>query len=326
MRNLYVNIKQDSTSDREKVFVFVEDIDGVTRISGIRCTRLGDLHSGETGRFLIEEGNVRIFAIPENQGANYDYTPLRLPVGDDDISLLGEFKMAEDGTKAFTLSFDKNPPARKEAAKKAEEPKKSQADKKAENPKGAVAPPKKENDKAPDAKQKKAKPVTIILVVIAAILIGSLLGYTITTAIISATKAQPKDFTAGSFNITLTGNFTQEYSAGYTTSFVSKDVAVFVLEEKYDSDEALSTFSVEDYLKAMITLNSFKNMAICTDVDIYFFEYSSVSSSNGKEYIHYVYAYKTDTSFWTVQFVVNESKTSKYLDKISNWARSVNFT
>ena len=307
MRKLIINIKQSADSVGEKVFVFVEDINGATRISGISCTRLGDLRSGGSATYLVEDGNVRLFVIPENQSSNYDYTPIRLPVGDDDITISGEFKSFADGTKSFEVNLDKSKPAAK-----TEVPKKTSVAKKIESEK-------------PSKEKEKAKPLAIILAVIAAMLIGTLLGYTVTTSIIAANKAKPKDFSAGAFNITLNGNFTQEYIAGYATTFASKDVGIFVLFEQFGEEDFLMTYTEKDYLKAIITRFELKNIAVSTDIELNFFEFPSVSEKNGKEYVNYVYAYKTPTGFWMVHFVVAESRINKYIDKVSNWAHSVNF-
>jgi hypothetical protein len=323
MRKLIINIKQSDKCAGEKVFVFVEDINGATRISGIACTRLGDLRCGENAAYLIENGNVRLFAIPENQNSNYDYTPFRLPVGDSDINLIGEFKSSNDDV-AFELQFDKsNSAVNKETAKKADAPKKASIAKRISKEKDS----KKETNK----ETKKTSPLTVILVLIAAMLIGTLLGYTVTTSIISAKKAEPKAFSSNEFNITLNGHFTEEYIAGYSTTFASKDVAVFVTEDKFIDEESLTinetiaNFSERDYLKYTLVCFLLNDVVINSDVDLYYFEYYNTNKSNGKEYLHLVYAYKYDKSFWTVEFVVKSGKANKYLDKISDWAHSVNF-
>lgn len=307
MRKLILNIKQSADSMGEKVFVFVEDINGATRISGISCTRLGDIRCGGSATYLVEDGNVRLFVIPENQSSNYDYTPLRLPVGDDDINLLGEFKSYTDGTKSFEVNFEKSKPAvKKEAPKKLSVAKKIESEK-------------------PAKEEKKAKPLAVILAVVAAMIIGTLLGYTVTTSIINAKKAKPKDFSAGAFNITLNGHFNQEYLPGYATTFASKDVGIFVLYEQFGEEDYLMTYTEKDYLKAIITRFGLKNIGVSTDVDLNFFEYPSVSEKNGKKYVNYVYAYKTPNGFWMVHFVVVESRVNRYIDKVSDWAHSVNF-
>ena len=308
MRKLTINTKADAASRGEKLYIYIEDDAGDTRISGTLCKKIGEIFGGKSNEFMIENGNLKLYTIAENQGQNYDYTPLRMPVGDGDVNLDVELKSESDGSTSVSVGF----------AKKAEI-------KPAEASRKAKTSVKNEKIKDASSEQKKTKPVTVILVIIAAMIIGTLLGYTVTSSIIAAKNAKPKDFEEGVLNITLTGNFSQEYHAGYSTTFVSKDVAVFVTEESFVNNEYLAIYDEQQYLKYTMVRYGLKDIGINQDVNIYYFEYSNASTSNGKEYLHYVYAYKNDKSFWTVEFVLDSAKTNRYLDKISDWAHSVSF-
>ena len=107
MRKLTINTKADAASRGEKLYIYIEDDAGDTRISGTLCKKIGEIFGGKSNEFMIENGNLKLYTIAENQGQNYDYTPLRMPVGDGDVNLDVELKSESDGSTSVSVGFAK---------------------------------------------------------------------------------------------------------------------------------------------------------------------------------------------------------------------------
>ena len=315
MRKLTVSINAAHSSQLGNIHLYIESEVGNTRISGILCKKLGEVTEGSSASFNVENGNLKLFAIPEYQGQNFEYNPFRLPVGESDIAIIGVSKVDEKGNPSLTLGLAQRPaqnkPAVKDIAMK-------------EQPKAKTV------KKETTGEKKKSNPVVVTITVILAMVIGLLVGYTATSAIINATKDRSKTFTVDDMSITLTGHFNKDKDAkNYTAAYASEDVAVFVNRDFFTQSKDMDTWTTEDYLDVIITMYStrygFDIVGVNKDSGIPFFTYTGASHSNGQAYIHCVYAYKTDDAFWTVEFAIAESNRDAYLDKISEWAHTVSF-
>ena len=292
MRKLTVNIRANPAARVGKVFLYIEDDGGNTRISGTLCKKLGEIKEGSSEIFKVDNGNLKLFVIPEQQSQNFEYNPFRLPVGEDDIYISGENKVDANGKSGFVMSIAK--------------------------PESATA-----------KVRKKSNPVVVIITVILAMLIGSTLGFFVTKSIINAVKDSDKVFKVEDLSITLTGHFTPEDHNGYKKTFASKDVAIFVSCADFSNTQGFSDITPAEYLDMLIQGNEavydFENVGVGTDDGIPFFSYTHVSSANEREYSHYVYAYKDGNSVWTVEFAVETVNKDMYLDKITDWAHTVEF-
>ena len=117
MRKLTVSINAAHSSQLGNIHLYIESEVGNTRISGILCKKLGEVTEGSSASFNVENGNLKLFAIPEYQGQNFEYNPFRLPVGESDIAIIGVSKVDEKGNPSLTLGLAQRPAQNKPAVK-----------------------------------------------------------------------------------------------------------------------------------------------------------------------------------------------------------------
>lgn len=282
MRKLTVTRRKTFVGCAGKLKIYIEDPTGDLEIQGVLCKKIGELKNGQTDSFEIEGSALRVFAIFDKLSANYCFDCYQLPEGEEDISLSGKCKLNPAVGNAFR--FDGN-------------------------------------DTAIAQNQRKSGIKRGLLVLLISLLVGVILGFGITTAVMEIKNAEAKMFTVGDMSITLNKGFSQQRSPGTYAAFGSRKVGIFVIKAKIASDE--TTMTAEQYAKALIGMNTLDS-EVEKDGDLPYFT-AEVKAENGRKYVHYTYVYKTEDAFWVVEFAVRESRAARQEKNISQWAHSVEF-
>ena len=156
----------------------------------------------------------------------------------------------------------------------------------------------------------------------AALLIGLVIGFGITSLVLGLSNSREKEYIVSDMSITLTGGFTQQSAKGALTAFGSRKVGVFVSRD----DLSITTMNMDtvQYAALVIAANGFTDSKIEDDGGITYF-IAKQTNDKGISLLHYTYVYKSEDAFWLVQFAVREGQAASQLENISKWAHSVKF-
>lgn len=136
-----------------------------------------------------------------------------------------------------------------------------------------------------------------------------------------------QDFSKAGLTVTLTEEFYEKEHMGYTTCFLSEDIAVFLLKEEYtlfENTDFSSASSLEEYAGLVWNANQFTgNVPLVTDGDLKYFEYDY--SANGNDYTYRTYVFKAADGFWLVQFAALADSYDALQDTMHGYAASVVF-
>ncbi len=155
-----------------------------------------------------------------------------------------------------------------------------------------------------------------------ALVIGIIIGLA-TTLIPLFVKPDSKEFTKSGVSITLNEDFAEESIEGFDVTYSSNSMAVFMQESEFDGDEEFAAMTVDEYCDAVIKANG-KNSEILHKDGLTYYEFSYISDQS-INYRYVCFVYKTEDSFWFVQFAVEETNYTLYEDDIFTYAKSVKF-
>lgn len=135
------------------------------------------------------------------------------------------------------------------------------------------------------------------------------------------------EFSKAGLTVTLTDAFYEKEHMGYTTCFLSDEIAVFLLKEEYtlfENTDFSSASSLEEYAGLVWNANRFTgNVPLVTDGDLKYFEYDY--SANGNDYTYRTYVFKAADAFWLVQFASLTDSYAALKDTMHSYAASVVF-
>ena len=117
------------------------------------------------------------------------------------------------------------------------------------------------------------------------------------------------------FVLCLPEGFEEQYGTGYTAVFDSEEVAVLVLEEKFDDIGVELT--LDEYLN-LIRNNANGSVSEIFDDSLPYFVYEN--SEFGMHY--FVTAYEGEDSFWLLQYCCSEEDFNDYQERFLEWAYS----
>ncbi len=255
------------------------DVDtGEEKEEMISCRKLGEIKNGEEATFEIGNESAMIFVIADKASKGFCNDCYPIKAGDEDVYLSGKNKFNPMAGNAFRFN---------------------------DNDVNMVANRKKSTGKG-------------VLVIIAAAIIGILIGYFGMMGIMSGMSSKERVFTAGSMQITLNESFETQHDIGYYAVYGSKNVAIFVSTDEGMEDSANAHLTEADYAEFMT--KKIPNSRVITDGDLTYYVYES-----GESYTHHAYVYKNGNSFWMIDFIVETKMAKKYSDDISKWAGSVKF-
>ena len=290
MRYLTIRREKSFVGCLVKSHVYIEDpYYGDTTIGGVRCRKLGDLKNGTEVTFTIGDEAARVYVICDKLSKNYcnDFFPV--PAGDFNVLLVGKHEYNPAAGNAFRFYGNDHP------------------------------------DAVENRKRGSRVGLTVLIV---AIVIGFLVG--LLGGIMGAMdeEAQPKTFTTGDITITLTDDFDEGTIEGYDAVWESWDMMVVVLQEPFDTltevMEDPATATVREFAELHRDSNE-KTAPIETKNGLTRYCYEWLNEENGITYRYYTYLFKSDDSFWMVQFFIDAEDAAEYQDLIPQWAQSVTF-
>lgn len=284
MRNLTIKREKTFVGCLGKMKVYIEDaLANELEINGVPCRKLGDLKNGEEKTFFIGEEAARVYVIADTLSKNYCNEFYPLPAGTEDVFLSGKNHYSPSAGNPFRFH-------------------------------GVT-------DEVVLENRKKGKK-TGRVIFITAIIIGVMIGFGISFGSRMVAQSAPKTFSENGMQITLTGAFDEAEIDGYTCSFSSNKVAVFMLKESFADYPEISTLTLEEYAELLIEVNEIDADLKKTD-GLLWFEYDYVNPQNQKEYRYYSVALKGNNAFWFVQFACLEKNFDDLRPKLVEWAKSI---
>lgn len=272
-----------------KIKVYIEDpaSEEIT-IRQVPCRKLGELKNGEEKTFDVGENAARIFVIVDKASKDWCCESYQLPEGTEDVFLSGKPRFDPAIGNAFC--FDQN-----------------------------------EGNREALANRKRGSRKGVIILVLA-VLVGSVAGVAISTGLRSAGQKKQKTFTCEEMSITLTNEFRENEATGdFLAVYGSKNVGVLALKEPFSILEGLETKTTGEYAELVIRGNQVNSDGSKTADGLTWFEYKNDNSPN-EPIRFFAYVYKTGDAFWMVQFAVPEAKAGQYAASIAAWAKSVAFS
>ena len=127
--------------------------------------------------------------------------------------------------------------------------------------------------------------------------------------------------------ITLTNQFSEISSGGYTACYDSQDVAVIVLKEEFSLFEGFDKYTLNEYGNLLITNNNLDSSVKLQNYNgLTYFEYQYSNPETKDLYHYFSVVFKTSDSFWMIQFVTLEKNYNYNKQNIINWAKNIEFT
>lgn len=134
--------------------------------------------------------------------------------------------------------------------------------------------------------------------------------------------ADAKDFTLEGLTITLTDAFSDLEVEGATGGYQSRDCALFLIKEPFDSLKNGEELTLEEYVERVKTKNGL-DVEIKTEENLTYFE--RTASVDGDEFVYYSVMYRAPDAFWLLQFTCETKDYEEYRPYFVNWAKSVTF-
>ncbi len=286
MRNLTIKRTKSFVACLVKLKIYIEDpVSSDIVINNIPCRKLGELKNGEEKAFEISERAAKVFVIADKLSKDYCNEYYQLPEGEWDIALTGRNKFNPAGGNAFR--FDNNDSA--------------------------------------EVKANRKKGTTIgLIVLIAAIVVGLVVGNLIGKGVTVKT-IEPKTFSYDKMSITLTEEFEKTDMEGFTVAYGSKDVAVFAIKEPFSLQEDAESLTLKEYANIVIEKNN-RDATVKEKDGLTCFEFDYLNPETKEAYLYFAYVYKSEDAFWLVQFAVLKENSDTYEEKIGEWAKSVEFS
>lgn len=177
------------------------------------------------------------------------------------------------------------------------------------------------NNSPENEKSRRSRRVIGLLAIIVSVFVGAVIGQMVAKGIIGTTKA--KTFSDNGLTITLTDAFRKVDQPNYQVCYESPKVALFALEEKFSLSPVLENCSVKDYAQLVIENSGKKTDGVQEKDGLTWFEFTFYSSDTKQEYCYYAYVFRTEDSFWLVQFAVVADSAEKMEESITQWAKSI---
>ena len=287
MRNLTIKREKSFVGSLAKMKVYIEDpTSNEISINDIPCRKIGDLKNGEEKTFQIDEQEVKIYVIADKLSKNYCNEFYQLSAGQEDIFLSGKNKFNPANGNAFR--FDNN----------------------------------ESNENIVNRKRGTRKG---LLILIAAIIVGTVFGYSITSNLFSNKTPDPKDFSSNGMTIKLTDEFVKTDVGNYTVAYDSKNVAVFASKEAFALADGFQDYTLEQYGNLVLQNNNFFSSKIEDKEGLIGFEYEFTNPYTKDTYKYFSFVYKADDAFWLVQFATLTENVNEYRAQILEWAKTISF-
>ena len=180
-----------------------------------------------------------------------------------------------------------------------------------------------DNDSSGIQKFRKKGTVIGVIVLIFAIAVGIAVGRVLSGGMVKDRIRQYKEFSSNGMTITLGKDFSEDCVIGFTSCYRNKDVCVLALREAFADAEGLEDLTLQEYGELVLEANELFDVRLNTFEGILGFEYD-YEDEDGHSYHDRSFLYKTDDSFWLIQFIAFREVFSQY-EVINGWANSVRF-
>ena len=287
MRNLTIKREKSFVGSLAKMKVYVEDpTSNEICINDIPCRKIGDLKNGEEKTFQIDEQEVKVYVIADKLSKNYCNEFYQLSASQQDVFLSGKNKFNPANGNAFRFN---------------------------------------DNEGEENIANRKRGTRKGLLILIVAIIVGVVFGYSITSNLFSNKTPEPKDFSSNGMNITLTDEFVKTDIENYTVAYDSKNVAVFALKEAFALADGLQDYTLEQYGNLVLQNNNLSASKLQNLEGLTEFEYEFTNPDTKDTYKYFSFVYKADDAFWLVQFATLTENVNEYRAQILEWAKTVSF-
>ena len=284
MRNLTVTRTKSFVGCLMKVKVYVEDYNSSeTVIGNVPCRKLGDLKNGETKTFPIGNDEVKIFVIADQLSKNYCNEFYKVPAGENDVFLTG--KNCYNPAAGNPFRFD-----------------------------GVTDEEVLKNRKKGTKKG--------ILILVAAFLIGIVIGLAQVDWKTLLASGEPETFSYLNMEITLNDRFDRTSDTVYDVCFDGGEVAVFALRESYQSLADMGDLTLTDYAETVMQ-NAEIDAEILQKDGLTYCEYTLEDGSD--EYYYITVFYECDDAFWLFDFITFAEDKDEYSQDFFDWAKTVKF-
>ena len=135
----------------------------------------------------------------------------------------------------------------------------------------------------------------------------------------------PKTFEQEGMRITLTEQFHSVSVPKFTVGYESDEVVVLALREEFSDVPALKIYDLKQYAELVLMANSIYGSDPRETDGLTLFEYDYTDRKTMVRYHYVCFVFKTEDSFWTVQFVTEKDKEYDYKWKFFQWAKTVTF-
>ena len=269
-----------------KMKVYIEDpMQPELEINGVPCRKLGELKNGAQQTFQVGDEAAKLFVIAGKTSKNYCNDFVQLPQGCEDLFFSGQNEMNTASGNAFR--FDCNDP-----------------------------------ETVQNRKQGKKKGWTVLII---AMLIGALVGAVVPRLLREKAASEPKTFTVQGMSITLTKEFEESAHRGYTFVYEGEDVICVGLRESFDIAEGFGDLSVREYGELVLEANELTDSELKEKDGLLYFEYDNYDEESKLGYHFFSYLFKSEDSFWMIQFSTLQNKADDCEADILKWVKTVEF-
>lgn len=165
--------------------------------------------------------------------------------------------------------------------------------------------------------RKKGKKTGLIVLIIAAIV-----GFAIGFVFAFGNVEKPQEYKIDDISITLTNKFFEIEDDNFEAVYGMGDYTVMVEKIDFNYVAGGKDLSCEEIGKLSILGNGYDSETkVEKDGGLVFYKYTATVDKT--EYTYFVYLYKGDDAFWSIQFALPSDKAEENRAKISEWAKSV---
>ena len=165
--------------------------------------------------------------------------------------------------------------------------------------------------------RKKGKKTGLIILIIAAIV-----GFAIGFVFAFGNVEKPQEYKIDDISITLTNKFFEIEDDNFEAVYGMGDYTVMVEKIDFNFVAGGKDLSCEEIGKLSILGNGYDSETkVEKDGGLVFYKYTATVDKT--EYTYFVYLYKGDDAFWSIQFALPSDKAEENRAKISEWAKSV---
>ncbi len=136
-----------------------------------------------------------------------------------------------------------------------------------------------------------------------------------------------KTFTKNGMRIKLTNDFKEDDIEGYTSAYVDEQnvVLVFTLQEKFSLTEGFEDWTIKEYADAIKKNAPVTVATVKIENGITYFDYEFLNTELNTEYYYYTTVFKSNDSFWMIQFSCLAKDQAKMKPVFAEYAQTVSF-